>query len=58
MATWASMGLLGYGVKRAISGPPAANDLPPITSSSKEEENFIKEFLKLAEADDAKSKAH
>ncbi|KAJ1658808.1 hypothetical protein IWQ61_002010 [Dispira simplex] len=58
MATWAGFGLLGYGVKKAFSGPPTANNLPPIISSSKEEENFIKEFLKLAEADDAKSKAH
>ncbi|QIX00873.1 hypothetical protein AMS68_006390 [Peltaster fructicola] len=34
----------------------AASDLPPINAASKDEENFVTQFLKEAEAKDAKAK--
>ncbi|KAF2217574.1 hypothetical protein CERZMDRAFT_108267 [Cercospora zeae-maydis SCOH1-5] len=47
VGTWAMSG----GKKTA-----AANQGPPINASSKDEENFIQEFLKQAEQDDKKGK--
>ncbi|KAJ1986090.1 hypothetical protein H4R33_003559 [Dimargaris cristalligena] len=56
LATFASLGALGYAATRPKPGAPKADNIPPIVSSSAEEENFIKEFIKLAEADEAKEK--
>ncbi|KAJ1904260.1 hypothetical protein IWQ60_005641 [Tieghemiomyces parasiticus] len=56
IATFATVGGLTYSVKKSMAGAPNKENIPPIVASSQEEENFIKEFIKAAEADDSTSK--
>ncbi|KAJ1982970.1 hypothetical protein H4R35_000096 [Dimargaris xerosporica] len=60
LGTFTGFGLLGYGIKKKFSNPTPNDNKPPIVASSQEEEDFIKEFIKLAETDDqtAKNAAH
>ncbi|CAG8768370.1 1045_t:CDS:2 [Racocetra persica] len=60
LATLSTIGLGAYAaVKRVQSKRPnPLTDSPPINASSAEEEAFIQEFLKSAEADENKKGQH
>ncbi|KAI8866391.1 hypothetical protein GQ42DRAFT_75206 [Ramicandelaber brevisporus] len=50
----AGYGAIGYSVFGRKSATPVDTTMPAIKASSADEENFIREFIKAAEADEAK----
>ncbi|KAG9287001.1 hypothetical protein G9A89_022965 [Geosiphon pyriformis] len=60
LATWGTIGLGVYAFSRRAkaNAPDPLTSSPPINASSPEEEDFIKEFIKNAEAEDKKASGH